>query len=76
MEITDLNNGKYLGFRDYETSIFIDEKNYKQKFNEYLENPNDERWEKIAQKGRDHTLKNFNNDEAVKKLILLIDELL
>tara|TARA_B100001540_G_scaffold117228_2_gene105132 strand:+ start:7383 stop:8360 length:978 start_codon:yes stop_codon:yes gene_type:complete len=76
MEITDLNNGKYLGFRDYETSIFIDEKNYKQKFNEYLENPNDERWEKIAQKGRDHTLKNFNNDEAVKKLILLIEELL
>lgn len=76
MEMTDTNYGEYLGFKDYETSIFINENNYKEKFEEYLQNPNDERWGEIATKGRNFTLKEFNNDKAVEKLVSLMEELI
>ena len=74
MEITDTNNGKYLGYIDNETSIFINEKNYKKKFNEYLENPDDPKWEQIAKKGHEYTMKNFTNDVAVEHLIELMNQ--
>ncbi|RZD48632.1 MAG: hypothetical protein CXT78_01005 [Thaumarchaeota archaeon] len=76
MEITEENNGEYLGFKDYESSIFINEINYKDKFEEFLKNPNEDRWTNIAKKGTEHTLKNFNNDTAVESLVSLIKELI
>ena len=39
MEATKKNCADILGFKDNETAIFIDEKNYKHKFQEYLEDP-------------------------------------
>ena len=41
MEITEKNDGGVLGYEDGETAIFINEKNYKRKFDEYLSNPYD-----------------------------------
>ena len=76
MEITKKNNGEYLGFIDDESSIFINEKNYQDKFNEYLENPNLEKWKRIAENGRNHAMKNLNNDIATKELVDLMTELL
>ena len=76
MEITEKNRGKYLGYVDGETAIFINEKNYKKKFEEFLNNPNDPKWEKIASKGREYTLKNLNNDKAVESLVELMQSLL
>ena len=76
MEITEKNHGEYLGFKDYESSIFINENNYKEKFEEFLKNPYEEKWTKIAKKGKEHTLKNFNNDTAVESLVSLIKELI
>ena len=76
MEMTEENRGKYLGYVDGETAIFINEKNYKKKFEEFLNNPNDPKWEKIASKGREYTLKNLNNDKAVESLVELMQSLL
>ena len=72
MEITKKNKGEYLGFVDGETSVFIDEHNYEEKFQEYLDDVNNPKWEKIANAGRKHVLENFNNDKAAKVLVDLM----
>ena len=69
MEITNRNYGSFLGFKDGKNAIFIDESNYKEKFQEYLDNPDDSRWERIAQEGRQHALENLSNDRGVEMLI-------
>lgn len=76
MEITQQNKGDYLGYIDGETAIFINEKNYKQKFDEYLSDPYNPKWEKIATAGREYTLKNFTNDKAIESLVNLMKKLL
>ncbi len=76
MEITEVNDGKYLGYKDGETSIFINEKNYKNKFEEYLSDPDNSKWEDIANLGRKYTLEELSNDRAVDKLVNLMDELI
>lgn len=73
MEITDLNKGRYLGFKDGETAIFINEQNYKKKFEEFLKDPNNPKWEKIANAGRKYCMENLNNDRAVDSLVQLIE---
>jgi hypothetical protein len=76
MEITEKNKGEYLGYVDGISAIFINENNYKKKFEEYLENPSDPKWELIANSGRNHALNNLNNDRAVEELIQLIQNTL
>lgn len=72
MEITKQNRGEYLGFVDYETAIFINEKNYKEKFMEYLSDVENPKWEKIALEGRKYALDELNNDKAVESLVDLM----
>ena len=74
MEITEKNYGKYLGFKNNETAIFIDEKNYEQKFEEYLSDPYNEKWENVANAGKEHSLNVANNDAAVEHLIQIMEE--
>lgn len=76
MEVTDLNYGHYLGFEDKKTAIFINENNYRDKFQEYLQNPDDPEWEKIADAGRNYVLNNLTNDHAVKSLVALMREVI
>lgn len=76
MEITEKNKGQYLGYIDGETSIFINEDNYEQKFEEFLADPENPKWEKIANAGRKFALENFNNDKAVESLVDLMQSLL
>ena len=76
MEITDENRGKYLGFIDGETAIFINQKNYKEKFQEFLDDPSNPKWEKIANSGRNFVLKKFNNDKAVESLVKIMKNLI
>lgn len=76
MEITEKNRGKNFGFVDGETAIFINEKNYKEKFKEFLNDPENPKWEKIASKGREYVLKNLNNDKAVNSLVELMKDLI
>ena len=75
MEVTEKNGGKHTGFIDNETCVYINESNYVEKFNEFLETRDDPKWEKIASNGRKFALENFNNDKAVDGLIDLINEL-
>ena len=72
MEITKKNRGTYFGFTDDETAIFINQENYKEKFNEFLSNPSNPKWEKIANAGREYSMKHLNNDKAVDSLVELM----
>lgn len=76
MEITEENDGKYLGYIDGKTSIFINEKNYRNKFTEYLSDPDNPKWEEIANQGRRYTMEELNNDKAVDRLVEVMQELL
>ena len=76
MEITQKNDGSYLGFKDGETAIFINEQNYKDKFKEFLNDPDNPKWEEIANAGRQYVVDNLNNDIATEKLVELMKKLL
>ena len=76
MEITEKNDGYFLGYKDNETAIFIDEKNYKEKFEEYINDPDNPKWEEIANAGREYTMNNLTNDQAVSSLVELIKEII
>ena len=60
MEISEKNNGKYLGYKDGTNAIFITENNYKEKFEEYLTDIMNPKWEQIAQEGTKYTMKKFS----------------
>ena len=72
MEITSLNDGMFLGFRDGINAIFINEQNYKEKFEEYLSDIDNPKWEKIAKKGQEHVFNSLNNEVAVQTLVSLM----
>ncbi|PBO85639.1 MAG: hypothetical protein COA77_03425 [Thaumarchaeota archaeon] len=74
MEVTENNFGKSLGFKDGESAIFINKNNYQEKFEEYLNDTENPKWEEIAQAGREHALTNFTNDKGVESLVELIKE--
>jgi len=74
MEVNDNNFAKNLGYRDNESAIFINEKNYKEKFDEYILDLNNPKWRQIANAGREHAMKTFNNDEGVNSLIEFFKE--
>ena len=76
MEITDVNHGKYLGYEDDISAIFINQKNYKKKFEQFLSDPENEKWEKIAENSRNFTLKHLTNDSASNSLVELIKEII
>ncbi len=74
MEVNENNFAKNLGYQDNKSAIFINEKNYKQKFDEYITNPDNPKWKKIANAGREHAMKTFNNDVGVNSLIEFFKE--
>jgi len=76
MEITKKNNGYFLGYKDNETAIFIDEKNYKEKFQQYMSDPDNPKWEQIANAGREYTMNNLTNEQAVISLVELMKEMI
>jgi len=76
MEMTDENDGGFLGFRDGINSIFINENNYEKKFQEYLNDSQNSKWKDIANSGREYVMENLTNDHAVNSLIEIMDELI
>jgi hypothetical protein len=76
MEMTDQNDGGFLGFRDGINSIFINENNYEKKFQEYLNDSQNSKWKDIANSGKEYVMKNLTNDHAVNSLIQIMDELI
>ena len=76
MEITDLNDGQYLGFKNNESCIYINERNYKKRFQEFLSDPENPKWSEIAQEGRNFAMNELNNDKAVEKIVDIMKELI
>ena len=76
MEITEENDGRYLGYEDGKSAVFIDETNYKSRLREYLDTHSDPKWQEIAQAGQRHTLENLTNDNAAGRLAILMRRLL
>ena len=76
MEITEKNNGYFLGYKDNETAIFINEKNYKEKFRQYIDDPDNPKWEQIANAGREYTMNNLTNEQALISLVELMKEII
>jgi len=76
LEVNEKNNVDSFGFKDQENAIFINEKNYKQRFEEYLQNPEESKWKKIAENGRKFVMENLNNDKAVESLIELMHQVI
>ena len=72
LEVNEKNDADSFGFKDQENAVFINERNYKQKFQEFLENIEDPKWKKIADNGREFVMKNLNNDKAVESLVELM----
>ena len=72
LEVNEKNGASNFGFKDQENTIFINEKNYEEKFQEYLENVEDTKWRNIAEKGRKFVIDNLNNDKAVESLVELM----
>ena len=65
-----------MGFKDGETSIFMNEKNYKKKFEEFLNDPDNKKWQEIASAGREHVMNNLTNAKAASQLVNLMRELI
>jgi hypothetical protein len=76
MEATPRNNAHKLGFVDNKTAIFINESNFQKRFEEFLSDPENPKWEEIARNGREHALNNLTNDVGVNQLADLIEELI
>jgi hypothetical protein len=76
MEITEQNDGAYLGYKDGETAIFINEKNYERKFETFLNDIDNPKWGEIADNGRKFTMNNLSNDNAVESLVELFKSLI
>ncbi len=76
MQVSEESDCGHLGFRDGENAVFIDSKNYKKRFEEYLASPDDPKWEQIAARGKRHTLENLTNDKAAESLVDLMREML
>ena len=72
MEVTDQNQAITLGYEDGKTAVFIDESNYQDRFQEYLDDPSDPKWRRIADAGRTYTMNNLTNDTAADKLYSLM----
>ena len=72
LEVNEKNKADFVGFKNNENAVFINEENYKEKFQEYLENVEDKKWRNIAEKGRKFVIDNLNNDKAVESLVELM----
>ena len=72
MEITKRNYGDYLGFRDGVNCVAINEYNYHEKFEKFLDSPDS--YAGMAVLGRKYALENFSNDVAAERLVSLIRE--
>ena len=74
MEITKQNGGESLGFKEEENAIFIDENNYKEKYDYYIKTRNDPKWEALALNARAFVLNNYTTAHGVNRLVEYIKE--
>ena len=56
--------------------FIINENNYRDKFEEFISEPDNPKWEKISNAGRKFVMEEMNNDKAVESLLVLMRKLL
>lgn len=76
LEVNEKNDASFVGFKDGETAIFINEKNFRHKFQAFLNSTEDPEWQKIAERGRKFVMENLTNDHAVISLVHLMKDIL
>jgi len=69
MEVNAENGCGELGFVDGHNAIFINEDNYKERLEEFINDPDNPKWETIAANGRQFVLENYENEIQLNKLI-------
>ena len=60
----------------FPTKDVFDASILKNKFEEFLNNPDDPKWEKIADAGRKYAINNFNNAKACNSLVSLMETMI
>lgn len=68
-ESTRSNQIEDLGFKDGVNCVFIDRKNHKKRFEQYLATPDASVWREIAEEGRQLVLDNYTNERQVKEFV-------
>lgn len=76
LEVTKKNKCEYVGFEDGKNAIFINEDNYRDRFEEYLSDPDNPKWAIIANEGRKFAMEELNNDKAVEALVALMKKVI
>jgi len=74
-EVTELNQIEEMGWKDGENCIYIDSQNYAERFEEFLDNPGEPKWKKIAGKGRQLVLDNYTNEKEVKRFVEYVENM-
>lgn len=69
MEVNEVNGYEEFSFIDRKNAIFITKDNYVERFNEFLNNPDDPKWEQIALNGRNLIEREYSNKVQVNKFI-------
>lgn len=70
------NSASIIGFKDYETSLFITIDNVNNKIDEVIRTVDDPKWKKIAENGRKFILNNYTHEICAKRLINKIKEVI
>ena len=76
LEVTKKNKCEYVGFKDKKTAVFINEHNYHDKFEEFISDPDNPKWGKIASEGKKFVMEEMNNDKAVESLVDLMKKVI
>jgi len=63
------------GFIDGEHSIFINDDNFVDRMREFIDDPDNPKWAKIAENGRNFVLKHYEQKVQVDKLIDIMEKL-
>ena len=74
LEITEQNGGRTLGYTDEKNAIFINEENYKERFDEYRKTRHDKKWTNLALRARDFVKDRYTCEHGVDKLVKYIKE--
>ncbi len=73
-EVTERNAVADIGFIEGENAVFIDDSNYVERMEEYLDTVDDLKWERIAKEGQRFVLEKYASEVQAAKLIDLMKE--
>jgi hypothetical protein len=74
-EVTDFNQIRDMGFIDGVNCVYINDLNYKKKFKEYWDTPDDPKWKRIADSGHKLVKNTYNNESEVRRFVKLIESM-